>query len=287
MKNWLDIIKEFTTEDKYDIWFSTYDEEPFLIIDSYYGKRFIEDFNKWFKETEYYKQLEEDTIMYNYDTFFLEALNANWGYSDEYELCYECGNVVRIGDYADKHWKQDGLIICESCTRENAESYIYEYLVYNYNTGVPESNFHINQILSETELEEHGFKKYSKEYEVGFYGTYDDPHEILTEYVNVNKDTDYIINLVSCNPFETRYQIWKRNNNPMTEERKKLLCKIALEIAMEQNIGNITKMEMRELYKQLDYEPYCKELGKAYDDLTEEDIEEIAFMKARNAGYEV
>ena len=83
------------------------------------------------------------------------------------------------------------------------------------------------------------------------------------------------------------YEIWKRNNNPITEERKKLLCKIALEIAMETNVGSITKMEMREVYKELDYEPYCKELGIDYEDLTEEDIEEIAFMKARDAGYEV
>ena len=44
---------------------------------------------------------------------------------------------------------------------------------------------------------------------------------------------------------------------------------------------------MRELYRRLDYEPYCERLEKAYEDLTEEDEEEIAFMKARDAGYEV
>ena len=73
----------------------------------------------------------------------------------------------------------------------------------------------------------------------------------------------------------------------MTEEHKNLLYKIALEVAMETNIGSITKEEMRELHKQLDYAPYCERLGVAYEDLTENDIEEIGFMKARDAGYEV
>lgn len=69
---------------------------------------------------------------------------------------------------------------------------------------------------------------------------------------------------------------------------EKLLCKIALEIAMETNeVGSITREDMRELHRRLDYEPYCERLGIAYENLTEEDVEEIAFMKARDAGYEV
>lgn len=288
MKDWAEIINEFLNGKEYDVWMTTYDDEPFLIIDaSRYGDRFIEHFNEWFKGTDYYKQLEEDTIIRDYDTFFLDALNVNYGYSDEYTMCFECGNAIRTGDNADNYWLMDGSILCEKCTRENAEGYIEEYLVYNYETGIPKEGFHINKIFSETELESFGFKKYSKEYEVGFYGTYDDPHKILTEYVNANRDTDYIINLISANPFATYYQIWKRNNKTMTEEHKNLLYKIALEVAMETNIGSITKEEMRELHRQLDYTPYCERLGVAYEDLTEEDEEEISYMKARDAGYEV
>ena len=289
MKNWTEIINEFLGDKEYDVWMTKYDDEPFLIIDSSrYGDRFLEHFNEWFKGTDYYKQLEEDTVIRDYDTFFLDALNANYGYWDEYEMCSECGNAIKIGDNADNHWRTDYAILCESCTRENAESYIEEYLVYNYETGIPKEGFlHINQIFSENELKEYGFKKYSKVYEVGFYGTCDDPHKILTEYTNANRDTDYIINIVSQNPFMTEFQIWKRNNKQITEKRKNRLYEIALEIAMETNIGSITREEMRELYRRLKYEPYCKELEIEYDDLTEEDIEEIAYMKARKDGYEV
>ena len=290
MKDWTEIINEFLNGKEYDVWMTTYDDEPFLMIDvSRYGERFIEHFNEWFKGTDYYKHLEEDTIIRDYDTFFLDTLNANYGYSDEYTMCFECGNAIRTGDNADNYWAMDGLILCESCTRENAEGYIEEYLVYNYETGIPKEGFHINQIFSETELESFGFKKYSKEYEVGFYGTYDDPYKILTEYVNEsrNRNTDYIINLISANPFATYYQIWKRDNKPdMTEEHKNLLYKMALEVAMEANIGSITKEEMRELHRRLDYAPYCKKLGVAYEDLTEENEEEIFYMKARDAGYD-
>lgn len=285
MKDWTKIITEYLNTTETETRIVTYQDDPFLLIESY--EEFYKGFNEWFKGTDYYKELEEDTVIRDYDTFFLDALNADYGYSDEFSICDVCGQAIRTGDNADNHWFTDGAILCESCTRENSESYIEEYLKYNYNTGIPESGFHINQILTETELKEHGFKKYSKEYEVGFYGTYDDPHEILTDYVNANKDADYIINMVSSNPFATYYQIWKRNNNTMTEEHKNLLYKIALEIAMETNIGSITKEEMRELHRRLDYEPYCKELEIKYDDLTEEDIEEIAYMKARKDGYDV
>ena len=289
MKNWTEIITEFLNANEPDneTRIVTYQDDPFLLIDSYYSKDFFDKFNEWFKGTDYYKELEETTIIKDYEESILDALNAEYGYSDEYAICYVCGQAIKTGDNADNHWLTDGAILCEICTRKNTESYIYEHLIYNYNTGIPESGFHINQILSETELKKNGFKKYSKEYEVGFYGTYDDPHEILTDYINANRDTDYIINMISQNPFATEYQIWKRNNKTMTEEHKNLLYKIALEVAMETNIGSITREQMRELHRQLDYAPYCKELGIEYDDLTEEDIEEIAFMKARDAGYEV
>ena len=68
---------------------------------------------------------------------------------------------------------------------------------------------------------------------------------------------------------------------------EKILCKLALEIAMKENIGSITREDMRKLHRRFDYEPYCKRIGVAYEDLTEEDMEEIEYMKARDKGYDV
>ena len=289
MREWLEIINEFLTiHNSTETRIVTYLDEPMLLIDTWNANKFLEGFNKWFESTDDYKWLEKEKVILTYDEFFLDAIGAEYGYDSEYSICYECGQAIHTYENSDKYWMTDGAILCEKCTIENAEAYIYEHLVYNYDRGIPKSNFHINTILSETELKEYGFKKYSKEYEVGFYGTYDDPYEILNGYVCANRDTDYIINLVSCNPFETRYQIWKRNNKEMDDDYKKTLVKIALEIAMETNeVGSITREDMRELHRRLDYEPYCERLEKAYEDLTEEDEEEIAFMKARDAGYEV
>jgi hypothetical protein len=44
---------------------------------------------------------------------------------------------------------------------------------------------------------------------------------------------------------------------------------------------------MRKLHRRLDYEPYCKRLEIDYENLTEEDMEEIEYMKARDKGYDV
>lgn len=285
MKNWTEILNEYLEIDETETRMVAYQDDLFLLIDSYNADQFLSEFNEWFNGTDYYKELEETTVIRDYDEFILDALNAEYGYSENYWFCDECGQTIHMEN--DSHWRGDGYILCEDCTRKNAESYINEYLVYNYETGIPKEGFHINQILSDEELKEHGLKKYSKEYEVGFYGTYDNPYKILTDYVNANRDTDYIINMIASNPFATYYQIWKRENKQMTEEHKNLLYKIALEVAMETNIGSITREEMRELYRRLDYASYCERLGVVYEDLTEDDIEEISYMKARDAGYEV
>ena len=170
MKHWTNIVSEFlksefNAEGSKETRIVSYKNKPMLLIDSTRIADFLKSFNEWFKKTRYYIEIEENTIMQDYDMFFLDAINVKYGYSNKHIFCSECGNAINSNE---DYFHVNGYnIICESCMKENS--------------------------------------------------------------------------------LET------------------ILYKIALKFAIDSNrMGSVTEEEMRELYRKLDYEPYCKEFGKRY-----------------------
>lgn len=73
-------------------------------------------------------------------------------------------------------------------------------------------------------------------------------------------------------------------------EQQETLIKLALETCIYSgnlHLGSVTEREMYELYTCLKWKKYMAEIGKSYNELTENDREEIALMEARDNGYEV
>lgn len=221
MRNGEDIVREFLdshAEYENDFTLTTYDEEPILLVTYYNGKaeKFFEEFNSWFKRTDEFKEFEEENYpIYDYDTFIIEHLGVQIGNDDEYSYCSNCGKLIHIIDSSgcrdDNYWLGDGFILCEECIRNDMETYINEYLVLNYETGVPVNNLPINTFLSEDDLKEYGFIRLDGEYYFGMYEHGNtNPIAAMEKMIEDNKESDFIFNQVYANPFEVCYEIWKR-----------------------------------------------------------------------------
>lgn len=211
------ILEEFAeTQDWQNIDYGKRNGKRFWIVEAY-GK-VIEKFNKWLQHSEYLKYVQEesnwDEVRYDDDSVWFDFLtDDNWGYSDQYAKCNHCNCVIEYlsttsGISSDNYWNCNGELFCEDCIREEPDSYIEDKII-NYDTGVI-SPIPSDRIFSEKELEDFGFTKEIDNLEVGMYGTYDNPHEILNKLICEDKEADYICSIRSSNPFAVYYQIWKR-----------------------------------------------------------------------------
>ena len=142
---------------------------------------------------------------------FFTALNAlgidvdNYGYGDEYTSCHNCDTIIRTSP-THATWKPDfwcneydGEILCEECTKENADAY-FEWYAKEAVEGVA----HIC-ILNPGE---HGFTKVIDDLEYGYHpGQNNDPKKLIA-WANENKLE--IAFDVRQNPFTATFDVWLR-----------------------------------------------------------------------------
>lgn len=117
------------------------------------------------------------------------ALGCEWGFSDEYTTCDDCGNIIRTSPDS-YHWQPDfyigdGFIVCNRCFNDS-EDYQEEYLADKINN--PKQA--VNGLMTEEQIEELGFKKLNSEYEYGWYNVNHDPEKI---YEALSKDFEEIL----------------------------------------------------------------------------------------------
>lgn len=129
-------------------------------------------------------------------------------YADEYTLCSDCYAVIKTSPDS-YHWQPDyfvgdGYIVCNKCFNET-EDYQKQYIEARLNN--PES---ANQLLTDEQLEEIGFKRLNEEsYESGLHeGMNDNPHDILEEINHLYYDILFSIDNVS--QFDSRFSVWVR-----------------------------------------------------------------------------
>ena len=105
------------------------------------------------------------------------ALGCEWGFSDEYTTCDDCGNIIRTSPDS-YHWQPDfyigdGFIVCNRCFNDS-EDYQEEYLADKINN--PKQA--VNGLMTEEQIKELGFEKLDSEYESGWYNVNHDPEKI-------------------------------------------------------------------------------------------------------------
>lgn len=152
-----------------------------------------------------HKAIEEATgLSMNEVTETVTGNSDNWGFSDEYITCSDCGEVIKTSP--DSYgWKPDFAIVndcellCGECIRFRPQDYLQD-LINNPKKA--------NTIIYDDSLVELGFKKITEDFEAGWYGRYDDPEKILERMEK--KYFEVIFSITSNGQFSTDYVCWVR-----------------------------------------------------------------------------
>jgi hypothetical protein len=129
----------------------------------------------------------------------------NWGFSDEYTTCSECGGLIKTSPDS-YSWTPDFAIVnecellCGDCIRTSPDSYLQD-LINNATRA--------NTVLNDEQLEEAGFKQITEEYEAGWYGRFDDPKQVLQHLED--KYDEVIFSISAQGQFATNFVCWVRS----------------------------------------------------------------------------
>ena len=141
-----------------------------------------------------------------YDTSVLDELDIDYGFSDEWGRCDDCGKLIRLeADSAhwvpDFFWDENG-IECGNCVRKNPEGYISWLL--------EEPSKRANTILDGKALEEAGFHRVEGDYEDGWYDRHDSPEEILAKAQEEHPEAEFIFSISGVGKFAVQFELWMR-----------------------------------------------------------------------------
>ena len=195
---------------------------------------------------------------YDREDYYVDFVTGyNWGYSDSYYICDDCGKAFRYPEYGTaNYWTGDGFIICEDCVKENYKDEYIAELINNPQKA--------NVLLNPNELEELGFIKLDGDYENGFYGVEDKPQAIYDRLKN--DKVEIIFHVGESNPFAIYFSAWVRPINGeqlfyskrdgiKTLEEMKEFCVANFDYGDETNA--VTYME--EWWKEYDFECITEE----------------------------
>lgn len=178
-----------------------YDGEDFLIVES------------WEDVAKIQKLLDPSfEPRGKYDTSVIDEFMP-WGFSEEYNVCNSCGEVVRT-EPDSYSWTPDFFIsndgiYCGDCTRNDPQDYL-ETLINNPKV--------VNTILSESDLENAGFEKLDGDYESGWYDRNDSPQEILNDLMNSFPYGEFVFNITSKGQFAVNFDVYGRGMDEEFEE---------------------------------------------------------------------
>ena len=198
----LDIIRKVLTNiDGADLYIDGDENNDYiLLIESNDVK---DQLNELFKE-ELHKNDIDTYPDYNWDDYYVNfATGDNYGFYDEYYICSECNKAFKTNNgYATaKVWLGDGFCLCANCVKEDPTEYINERL------NNPDK---MNVILSDSELEQLGFKKLNDEhYENGYYGIHDNPSKLYAKAKQDYPNSSILFSIYeNYNPYATEFDIW-------------------------------------------------------------------------------
>lgn len=141
-----------------------------------------------------------------YDTSVLDELDIDYGFSDEWGRCDDCGKLIRL-EADSSHWVpdfywDDNGIVCGNCVRENPEGYISWLLESPAERA--------NTILDNKGLESAGFHKVDGNYENGWYDRHDSPEEILNKAYEEHPEAEFIFSISGVGKFAVQFELWMR-----------------------------------------------------------------------------
>ncbi|ATO48619.1 hypothetical protein BrL25_05500 [Brevibacillus laterosporus DSM 25] len=153
------------------------------------------------------KELEVALSTAGFDGLWFEDIYGEYGFSDQYEKCSECEEVIEFNSSSpDIYYQIENGKVCTSCFKD--KNYKDDYLnqcINNPNKAVQSA------LLSKDELIAAGFRKYNEHsYQLGLHqGMNDKPYEILADLQSKNF-TEVVFSLDSQNLFYAEFSAWVR-----------------------------------------------------------------------------
>ena len=190
-----------------DAWYviAKYDGEDFMIVDSWED---VQKIQKCIDPNFEPKDRWDSSVLDN---------AINWGFSDSYTTCEECGDVI-CTEPDSKHWVADFFVSdygieCGDCVRNNPQEYI-QSLINNPRNA--------NTILDDSDLEYEGFEKLEGDYQSGWYDRHDDPEDILSDLLDKYPYGEFIFSVTSNAQFATNFEVWARSESLEVTEDESL-----------------------------------------------------------------
>lgn len=180
------------------------DDSDFIIISSTEDEDFIQSVvDQLKKEIQDEYSLTDEEMETVDDKFRLWDL-VNYGYSDSYTQCAECGKLVEMDNYVvnDCVLTEYSGYVHHNCL--DLEGYIEDEIVNNWERCLK------GRFVSELNLNDLGWMKYNKQsLESGYYeGMTDSPSDI---YKKVSKEyEDVIFVAINVSPFHVEYDVYVR-----------------------------------------------------------------------------
>lgn len=138
----------------------------------------------------------------HYDSTVLDNNDIAWGFSDEYGVCEQCGELIEFA-LADHAIMWHDVLVCGDCIRgdeNNMKDYIADLV------NQPK---HANTILKPEDLCRIGCKVVKSECESGLYGRCDNPSEILTQKLAEKPKGKFFFSIDDNQMFLTEYSLWE------------------------------------------------------------------------------
>lgn len=205
MSEFYDILKQCESEDLCRI-VPTKDNKEFIIVGSISDKEALDmafqQLRDSFDDDHYYNIENLDWAIEQCP----EEIEG-WGYADEYDSCYRCGNLIHTrpsyGEQQDFFPDYDASeLVCGDCVRKDPDDYL-NYLI-NNPTG-------LNVLLSREQLKKLGFELISDDYENGLYDRHDNPAQILMDALEKYKNGEFIFSSKNNGPYSIEFELWGRN----------------------------------------------------------------------------
>lgn len=142
----------------------------------------------------------------------LREMSYDDAFDDQYSLCGDCCKFVSTqpGYYGDLELpivlESCGELICPDCVRNNPNDYIEE---------IKNDPRRANHILSDSQLEELGWKKIREDLESGWYpGQNDDPVKIYNTLRNAqNYTSDLLFSIDRAGQFDLEFSLWLKDED--------------------------------------------------------------------------
>ena len=139
----------------------------------------------------------------HYDSSVLDNNDIAWGFSDEYGVCEQCGELIDFG-YEDHAIMWHSTLVCGDCIR-SSESTMKDYV-----TDLINQSHRANTILKPEDLCRIGCKVIKSGFESGMYeGMNDNPEQILTQALAEKPNGKFFFSITNDQLFMTEYALWE------------------------------------------------------------------------------